>query len=81
MINHNPRKNKMETTHFFNNGETMQINTILKINLIITHIIIFHQMMMNTIIRIINDFPQIQDLDLTVLINQIFSNHTQKMNK
>ena len=71
----------METTLFSNHGNTMQINTILEINLIITHKIIFHQTMMNTIIKINNEFPQIQDLVLTVLINQIFSNHTHEMNK
>ena len=81
MINHGPRKNQMETIHFFNNVKTIQINTITKINLIITHKIIFHQTMMNTIIRIINGFPQMQDLVPTVLINQIFLNRTHKMNK
>ena len=81
MINHDPRKNKTETTHFSNNRKTMQLNTILKNNLIITHKFIFHQTMKNTIIRINNDFPQIQDIVLTVLINQLFSNHTHKMNK
>ena len=59
----------------------MQVNTILKINLINAHKIIFHQTMMNTIIRIINVFPETKDLILTVLIHQIFSNHTHEMNK
>ena len=79
MINHDPRNNKMETTYFFNNVEPKKI--ILTINLISTHKTIFHQTMTNTINRIINDFPQIQDLVLTVLINQIFSYHTHEINK
>ena len=33
--------------------------------------------MMNTIIRTINDYPPIQDLVVTVLINQIFEPYTQ----
>ena len=56
----------------FQHVKTMQKNTIPKINLINTHKINFHQTMMNTIIRIINNFPQIQDLVLTVLINHNF---------
>ena len=80
MTNHDPHKNKTETTHFFNSVKTIQINIILQINLIITHKIIIHQMMMNTIIKIIKEFSQTKDLVPIVLINQIFSNHTQ-MNK
>ena len=38
-------------------------------------------MMENTIIKIINDFIQAKDLVLTVVSNQIFSNHTHEMNK
>ena len=81
MINHDPHKNKMETIHFFNNVKIIQINTILKINIIITHKLIFHQIMMNTIIKITIDFPQDKDLVPTVLINQILLYHTREMNK
>ena len=44
-------------------------------------IIFFHQMMKNILIKIINNFIQAKDLFLTVLINQIFSNHTHEMKK
>ena len=81
MINHNSHKNKMETTHFFNNVKIIQMDIIPKFNLIITHRIIFHQLMMNTIAKIINIFPQTKYLILTVLVNQIFLNHTHEMNK
>ena len=81
MINHDPRKNKVEGTNFFNKIKIIHINTIPKINLIIMHKIIFHQMMENTINKIINDFTETKDLVLTVLTNQIFSNHTHEMNK
>ena len=70
----------METTQFSNKIKIIQINIILKLNLIIIHKTIFHQMMRNTITKIINDFTPTKDLDLTVLSNQIFLNHT-KMNK
>ena len=52
-----------------------------EINLIIMHKIIFHQMMKNTIIKIINHFIQAKDFVLTVLTNQIFLNHTHETNK
>ena len=55
----------------------MQINTIPEVNLIIIKQIIFHQLMKNTIIKIINDFIQAKDLFLTVLTNQILLNHEE----
>ena len=54
---------------------------MLKINLLIIQLIIIHQMMENTIIKIINDFIQAKDLVLRILTNQMFSNHTHEMNK
>ena len=45
------------------------------------HKIFSHQMMKNTIIKIISDFIQAKDLILTVLTNQIFWNHTHETNK
>ena len=81
IINHDPHKNKKETNRFYNNEKTIQINTILKTNLILTHKNIFRQMMMNTIIKIINNFPPTKELALTEMINRIFSNHTHEMNK
>ena len=54
---------------------------IPKINLIIMHKIIFHQMMKNTITKIINDFTPTKDLVLAALGNQIFVNHTHETNK
>ena len=81
MINHDPHKNKVEITHFFNKIKILQINTIPEINLIIMNKIVFHQMMKSTRIKIISDFIQAKDLVLTVLTNQIFSNHTHKTNK
>ena len=79
MINHNPHLDKVENTHFFNKIRIVQGNTIPKINLIITHKITFHQMMKTTITKIINDFTQAKDIVFTVLINQIFLNHTHEM--
>ena len=66
---------------FFQTRKTIQVNTIPEINLIIMHKIISHQMMKNTIIKIISDSIQAKDLVLTVLTNQIFSNHTHETNK
>ena len=45
------------------------------------HKTIFHQMMKNTITKIINDFTLATDFVLTVSTNQIFSNHTYQTNK
>ena len=81
MINHDSHKNKTKITHFFNKLKTIQINITQKRNLIIMHKIIFHQMMTNTITKIINDFIPTKDLVLTVLSNQIFLNHTHELNK
>ena len=78
MINNNTHKNKTEITHFFNKIKLIQINIIPKINLIIMHKIIFHQMMKNTITKIINNFTPTKDLVLAVLSNQIFLNHTHE---
>ena len=68
-------------THFFDKIKIKQINTIPEINLIFMHKIFFHQMMKNTITKIISDFTQVKDLVLTVLTNQIPSNHTHETNK
>ena len=81
MINHDPHKNKMETTRFFNEIKIIEMVTITKINLIITQKNFFNQMMKKTTTKFINNFPQTKDLVLTVLINQIFSNHTHEINK
>ena len=81
MINHDPHKNKVKITHSFNEIKIIQIDTILKINLHIIQLIIFHQMMKIIIMKIINNFIQTKDLDLTLLTNQIFSNNTHEMNK
>ena len=70
-----------ENYPFFNKVKIKQINTISKINFIIMHEIIFHQMMKNTITKIIEEFTQAKDLVLTVLTNPIFSNHTHEMKK
>ena len=51
-----------------------------EINLIIMLKILCHQMMKNTIIKIISDFIQANDLVFLVLTNQTFSNHTHEMN-
>ena len=76
MINHNPHKNKVEITHFFNKTKIIQTNTIPEINLNIIHKINFHQMMKNTIIKTISNFTQAKNLVLTVLTND-----THEMNK
>ena len=81
MINHDPHKKKMETNQFFNNIKIIELNNIPKINLIITHKVIFHQMKKNTKTKIINSFPQTTDLVFTGLINQIFLKPTQENNK
>ena len=81
MINHDPHKNKVEITYFFNKIKIKQINTIPEINLIIIRLITLHQMTKKIIIKIISDFIQAKDLVLTVLTNQIFSNHTHETNK
>ena len=81
MINHDPHKIKVKITHFFNQTKIIQIDTRLEISLLILQLTIFHQMIKNTIIKIIKKFFQAKDLVLTVLINQIFSNHTQEINK
>ena len=83
MINHDPHKKKVEIIHLFlkKNLKKIQIITIPEINLIIKRKFISHQMMKNTIIKIISDFIQAKDLVLTVLTNQIFSNHTHETNK
>ena len=81
MINHDPHKNQVKITHFFNKIKVIRIDTIPDFNLIFIQKAFFHQMMRNTIIKIINDFIQAKDLVLTVLSNQIFSNHTHEMSK
>ena len=81
MINQNLYRNKVKITNFFNKIKIIQIDTIPGINLLIIRQIIFHQIMENNIIKIISDFIQDKDLVLTVLTNQIFSNHTHEMNK
>ena len=79
-MNHDPHK-KVEITHFFNKIKIIQIITIQEINLIFMHKIIFHQMMKNTITKIISDFTKVKDLVLTVFNNQRPSNHTHETNK
>ena len=74
MINHDPHKNKVKIIHSFNKIKILQIDTILKLNLLIIQLIIFHQMMKNIIMKIINNFIQTKDLVLTLLTNQIFLN-------
>ena len=81
MINHNPHRNKTEITQFFNKIKIIQRNIIPKINLVIMHKITFHQMMKNTITKIINNFTPTKEFVLTVLSNQIFLNHQHEMNK
>ena len=70
-----------ENNLLFQQQKIIQLDTIPEINLIIIQPIIFHQMMKNTIIKIINDFIQAKDLVLRKLTNQIFSKHTHEMNK
>ena len=67
MINHDPHKNKMEITHFFNKTKKIQISIKPKINLIIMHKFILHQIMKNIITKIINNYTPTKDLVLTVL--------------
>ena len=83
MCNHDPHKNKVKKkiTHFFNKIKIIQIDTIPEINLLIIQLIIFHQIMKNALIEIINNFIQAKDLVLIILTNQIFSNHIHKTNK
>ena len=81
MINHDPHKNKVKIIHFFNKLKIIRVDTIPEINLIIMQQIIFHQIMRNTTIKFLYDFIQSKDLVLTVLTNQIFSNHTHEMSK
>ena len=81
MTNHDLHKIKKKITHFFNKTKRIQIDTILEINLLIRQLNNFHQMMKNFIIKIINDFIQTKYLVLTIVINQIFLNHTHEMNK
>ena len=80
MINHDPQE-QSGNYPFFQKIKKIQKNIIPKINFKFMHKIIFHQMMKNTITKIINDFTQAKDFVLTVLNNQIFSNHTHKTNK
>ena len=79
-LHNQPRSSQEEILLFFNKIKIIQTNTIPETNLIFMHKVIFHQMMKNTIIKIINDFTQAKDLVLTVLANQIFSNHTHETN-
>ena len=58
MINNDPLKNIVKITHFFNKTKITQINTIPEINLFIIQQIFCHQMMKNTIIKIIKNFIQ-----------------------
>ena len=81
MTNHDLYKIEVKLTHFFNKTKKIHIDTILELNLLILQLIFFHQIMKNIIIKIIINFIQAKDLVLTVLINQIFSNHTHEMNK
>ena len=80
---HDPHKNKVEITHFFNKINKIQINIKPEINPIIMHKIIFPQIMRNIIIKITYDFTQTKGLVLTVLSNQIFFEpyNTHVMNK
>ena len=80
MINHDPHK-QSENYPFLEQKKIIQVDIILKINLLNKQLIIIHQMMKNTIIKIIRDFIQAKGLALTFLTNQIFSNHTHEMNK
>ena len=66
---------------FFQQNKNNQNNIILKINLIIMHKIIFHQMMKNTITKINNDFTPTRDLVLTALSKKTFLNHTHTRNE
>ena len=61
---------KEKITHFFNKIKITQIDTILEINHLIIQLIIFHQIMKNFIIKIINNFISAKDFVLTVVINQ-----------
>ena len=81
MINHDPPKNKVKITHFFNKIKIIQINIIQKINLIIIQQIFFHHRMKNIKLKLINNFIQITDLVFRTLTNQTFLNHTYEMNK
>ena len=81
MINQNFYRNTVKITNFFNKIKIIQIDTIPGINLFIIRQIVFHQIMENSIFKIISDFIQDKDLVFTVLTNQIFSNHTHEMNK
>ena len=81
MINHDPQKNKVEIPNFFIKIKLVQTSTIPEINLIFMHKVIFHQMMKNTLTKIISFFTQDRDLVLTVLTNQIFLNQTHETNK
>ena len=65
----------------FQQNKIIQINTIPEINLLIIQLILFHQMIKNTITKIVSDFIQAKDLVLTVLTNQTFLNHTHETNK
>ena len=67
--------------YIFNKLKIKQIDTIPEINLLIIKQNFFHRMLKNTKIKIINDFIQAEDLVLTVLANQIFSNHTHEINE
>ena len=80
MINHDPHK-QSENYPFLQQKKIIQVDIILKIILLNKQLIIIHQMMKNTIIKIIRDFIQAKGLDFTILTNQIFSNHTHEMNK
>ena len=57
------------------------MNTMLQIKPLTIQLIILHEKMRTIIIKIIIVMIQTKDLTLITLINQIFSNNIQEMNK
>ena len=70
-FNDQPRSSqyRSENYPFFQQKNIIQTDNILEINPLFIQLIIFHQMMRNIIIKIINDSIQAKDLALTALIN------------
>ena len=65
MITHEFYKSEVKIIHFFSKIKIIDSKTELDIKYLITHLIIFHQMMKIIITKIINNFIKIKDSTLT----------------
>ena len=73
-------QDQSENYPFLQQNKRIHNEITLDIKHLTIHLIIFHQTMRNTIIRIINNFIKTKDIVLTTWINQIILNRIHKKN-